>query len=81
LCKPGQTTGVSSTFPDPPSTNPTARPPFPRFLRRHRLIHCDLKPENILLRSQHRSAIKVIDFGSSCFQEERVYTYIQSRWV
>ncbi|GBF94279.1 dual-specificity tyrosine-(Y)-phosphorylation regulated kinase [Raphidocelis subcapitata] len=51
-----------------------------KFLRRHRLIHCDLKPENILLRSQHRSAIKVIDFGSSCFQEERVYTYIQSRF-
>ena len=50
-----------------------------RFLRRHRLIHCDLKPENVLLRSPHRSAIKVIDFGSSCFQEERVYTYIQSR--
>ncbi|GBF91610.1 dual-specificity tyrosine-(Y)-phosphorylation regulated kinase [Raphidocelis subcapitata] len=51
-----------------------------KFLRRHRLIHCDLKPENVLLRSQHRSAIKVIDFGSSCFQDERVYTYIQSRF-
>lgn len=50
-----------------------------RFMRRQRLIHCDLKPENVLLRSQHRSAIKVIDFGSSCFTEERVYTYIQSR--
>jgi dual specificity tyrosine-phosphorylation-regulated kinase 2/3/4 len=33
----------------------------------------------VLLRSQHRSAIKVIDFGSSCFTDERVYTYIQSR--
>ena len=54
-------------------------PPPPRFLRRHRLIHCDLKPENILLRSPHRSAIKVIDFGSSCFTDEKVYTYIQSR--
>lgn len=27
-----------------------------------------------------RSAIKVIDFGSSCFKDERVYTYIQSRF-
>jgi serine/threonine protein kinase len=34
----------------------------------------------VLLRSQHRSAIKVIDFGSSCFSDERVYTYIQSRF-
>ena len=58
-----------------------ATTPRPRFLRRHRLIHCDLKPENVLLRSQHRSAIKVIDFGSSCFSDERVYTYIQSRWA
>lgn len=51
-----------------------------KYLRRHRLIHCDLKPENVLLRSPHRSAIKVIDFGSSCFTDERIYTYIQSRW-
>eukprot|EP00983_Pelagomonas_calceolata_P110729 1159706-Pelagomonas_calceolata.AAC.8 len=26
------------------------------------------------------SAVKVIDFGSSCFKDERVYTYIQSRF-
>ena len=36
-----------------------------KFLRRHRLIPCDLKPENVLLRSAHRSAIKVIDFGET----------------
>ena len=24
--------------------------------------------------------IKMIDFGSSCFEDERVYTYIQSRF-
>jgi len=50
-----------------------------KFLRVHNLIHCDLKPENILLRSMNRHAIKVIDFGSSCFVDERVYTYIQVR--
>jgi len=44
------------------------------------MIHCDLKPENILLKSPDKSGIKVIDFGSSCFQNERIYTYIQSRF-
>eukprot|EP00949_MAST-11_sp_MAST-11-sp1_P004250 g4250.t1 len=44
------------------------------------IIHCDLKPENILLRDPKRSAIKVIDFGSSCRADNRMYTYIQSRF-
>ena len=51
-----------------------------RFLRKLRVIHCDLKPENILLKAPNKSSIKVIDFGSSCFENERVYTYIQSRF-
>ena len=51
-----------------------------KFLRRQRVIHCDLKPENILLRQPNKSSIKMIDFGSSCFDDERVYTYIQSRF-
>jgi serine/threonine protein kinase len=45
-----------------------------------RIIHCDLKPENILLRSSKKSAIKVIDFGSACFSNQKTYTYIQSRF-
>jgi serine/threonine protein kinase len=45
-----------------------------------RIIHCDLKPENILLKQPNRSAVKVIDFGSSCFIDKRVFTYIQSRF-
>ncbi|XP_041946864.1 dual specificity tyrosine-phosphorylation-regulated kinase 3 isoform X1 [Alosa sapidissima] len=49
-------------------------------LHRNKIIHCDLKPENILLKQQGRSGIKVIDFGSSCFDHQRVYTYIQSRF-
>ncbi|CAG5982529.1 unnamed protein product [Menidia menidia] len=39
-----------------------------------------MNPENILLKQQGRSGIKVIDFGSSCFEHQRVYTYIQSRF-
>ena len=49
-------------------------------LEKYGIIHCDLKPENILLKSPDKSGIKVIDFGSSCFQDERIYTYIQSRF-
>lgn len=36
--------------------------------------------ENILLKTLGRSGIKVIDFGSSCFENQRIYTYIQSRF-
>uniref|UniRef100_UPI00358E157B dual specificity tyrosine-phosphorylation-regulated kinase 2-like n=1 Tax=Myxine glutinosa TaxID=7769 RepID=UPI00358E157B len=49
-------------------------------LRRSRIIHCDLKPENVLLKQHGHSGIKVIDFGSSCFEERRMYSYIQSRF-
>lgn len=51
-----------------------------RMLAREKIIHCDLKPENILLRDRTSSSIKVIDFGSSCFTNQRIYTYIQSRF-
>lgn len=51
-----------------------------KLLSRYQIIHCDLKPENILLKQSNRSCIKVIDFGSSCFFNKRVYTYIQSRF-
>ncbi|KAG0577181.1 hypothetical protein KC19_5G136800 [Ceratodon purpureus] len=51
-----------------------------RYLRKLHVIHCDLKPENILLQHPAMSKIKVIDFGSSCFNHEKVYTYIQSRF-
>merc|ERR1712151_442252 len=44
-----------------------------------RLIHCDLKPENILIRSYIRCEVKVIDFGSSCFVDDHLSSYVQSR--
>ena len=50
------------------------------FMKEQKIIHCDLKPENILLREPNKSGIKVIDFGSSCFETEKIYTYIQSRF-
>lgn len=51
-----------------------------RLLYRENIIHCDLKPENVLLKQRGSSSIKVIDFGSSCYAHQRVYTYIQSRF-
>jgi len=61
-------------------------------LEEKRIVHCDLKPENILLRDPmqikpslssqdlDKIGIKVIDFGSSCYEHERVYNYVQSRF-
>eukprot|EP01119_Soliformovum_irregulare_P025144 TRINITY_DN9231_c0_g1_i1.p1 TRINITY_DN9231_c0_g1~~TRINITY_DN9231_c0_g1_i1.p1 ORF type:complete len:709 (+),score=224.65 TRINITY_DN9231_c0_g1_i1:64-2190(+) len=43
------------------------------------LIHCDLKPENILIKSYSRCEVKIIDFGSSCFTNDHLSTYVQSR--
>ncbi|CAD8194978.1 unnamed protein product [Paramecium octaurelia] len=50
------------------------------FMKEQNIIHCDLKPENVLLKDFNRSGIKVIDFGSSCFANQKLYTYIQSRF-
>ena len=51
-----------------------------KFLKKHHIIHCDMKPENILLKSADKSDIEIIDIGSSCFEKEKYYTYIQSRF-
>ena len=50
------------------------------YLHSLRIVHCDLKPENILLRKNSKTHIQVIDFGSSCYEQKKLYTYIQSRF-
>ncbi|OMJ75524.1 hypothetical protein SteCoe_25302 [Stentor coeruleus] len=51
-----------------------------RLMDRYKVVHCDLKPENILLKTSDSNDIRVIDLGSACFYEKRIYTYIQSRY-
>lgn len=33
------------------------------------IIHCDIKPDNILLRKPDKSGIRIIDFGSACYED------------
>ncbi|EDR24678.1 hypothetical protein EDI_227480 [Entamoeba dispar SAW760] len=42
------------------------------------IVHCDIKPENLVF-DQTTNGIKVIDFGSACFDNYTLYTYVQSR--
>ena len=44
------------------------------------LIHCDLKLENILLKSECKTSIKVIDFGSASNYVNSLFSYVQSRY-
>lgn len=50
------------------------------FLASVQVIHTDIKPENICIRNPRRSAIKLIDFGSSCQEGHQLFSYIQSRY-
>ena len=50
------------------------------ILKSKNIIHCDLKPENILLLKKGKTGIKIIDFGSSCYKNKKIFTYIQSRF-
>ena len=51
-----------------------------KYLKKHRIIHCDIKPENILFNGPGDSSIKIVDFGSSCFETNKLFSYIQSRY-
>lgn len=50
------------------------------FLKQMHIVHCDIKPENILLLRKNRSQVRLIDFGSSCYEGLTMFTYVQSRF-
>ncbi|WPK23093.1 hypothetical protein PUMCH_000318 [Australozyma saopauloensis] len=61
------------------------------FIHKMNIVHCDIKPENIMVEFPadfeplltNRNVdlkVKIIDFGSSCFKNDTMYTYIQSRF-
>ncbi|CAL6106610.1 Kinase [Hexamita inflata] len=42
-------------------------------------IHCDLKPENFAFDLDFKR-VKLIDFGTACYKDNEMYSYIQSRF-
>lgn len=50
------------------------------FLKENNIIHSDIKPQNVLLKNKSRTGIKLIDFGTSMFEHEVSFMYIQSRF-
>nr|XP_021526775.1 dual specificity tyrosine-phosphorylation-regulated kinase 4-like isoform X1 [Aotus nancymaae] len=51
-----------------------------QMLSVEKIIHCNLEPENIVLYQKGQVSVKVIDVGSSCYENQKVYTYVQSRF-
>jgi serine/threonine protein kinase len=49
-------------------------------LKKVGIIHCDLKPENLIYVDEKCVRLKVIDFGSSCFNYKDGFSYVQSRY-
>jgi dual specificity tyrosine-phosphorylation-regulated kinase 2/3/4 len=51
-----------------------------RELAKLGIVHADIKPENLLTEDGSFGRTKVADFGTSCYAEEQIFSYIQSRF-
>lgn len=62
-----------------------------QYIHEMKVIHCDMKPENIMIRlpANYNPSlsddvpdleVRIIDFGSSCLENETSFSYIQSRF-
>ena len=47
-----------------------------KILKSMKIIHCDLKPENVLFTNEGKKNVKIIDFGSACYESKSGFTYV-----
>ena len=51
-----------------------------RELAKRDIVHADIKPENILTSDADLMDTKVADFGTACYTDQQIFSYIQSRY-
>lgn len=49
-------------------------------LAKRDIVHADIKPENILTSDDKLMDTKVADFGTACYTDQQIFSYIQSRY-
>ena len=50
------------------------------LLASKKVVHADIKPENILAVDPNIEQVKLGDFGTSCYEDSQLFSYIQSRY-